>query len=457
MDGEYKCFRKPQSPIFALILFLKKIKPTLRFYIFLICIIFAKNIYIMKKIALLSFVLSFVWGTMMAQQTIHTENLKKHIDFLASDALKGRGTASKEEKKAAKYIAKYYKKLGILPKGDEGTYYHHFTFKRSSDPHGGVSTDAKIENSRNVAAFIDNNSAFTVVIGAHYDHLGLGHDHNSREANPHGLIHNGADDNASGTAGVMELARYFHQNGVKEKYNFLFLHFSGEELGLVGSKKYCERPTVDLKSVNYMINMDMIGRLNAERVLKLGGVGTSPNFVPAVMDLATDLKIKKDSSGTDASDHTSFYLQNIPVLFAFTGQHDDYHKASDDVEKINYEGETAVLQYLANLIQVLDNQGKQSFQATKSTQQKSGGFKVTMGVMPDYVFEGVGMRIDGVTDGKPAAKAGLQKGDVVVKLGDDTVKDVQGYMQVLSKYKKGDATTVTIKRGEEEKTFPVTF
>jgi hypothetical protein len=405
-------------------------------------------------ILLINILLSF---NSFAQSNIKQENLKKHLEYLASDNLKGRGTGTKEEKKAAKYIAKYYKKLGLMPKGDNGTFFHEFTFKRSSDPHGGESADAKIEESRNVVAFLDNGATQTVVIGAHYDHLGLGHDHNSREANPDGLIHNGADDNASGTAGVMELARYFSQNNIKEHYNFLFMNYSGEELGLVGSKKYCERPTIDLKSVNYMLNMDMIGRLNQDKVLKLGGVGTSPNFVPLVNDLKSELHVKQDSSGMDASDHTSFYLKDIPVLFAFTGQHDDYHKASDDVEKINYEGESLVLDYLIKAIEALDKQGKQTFQATKSNQQKVGGFKVTMGVMPDYVFEGIGMRIDGVTNGKPAEKAGLQKGDIVTKLGDDEVKDVMGYMKALGKYKKGDSTTVTIKRGEDQKVLNVTF
>lgn len=400
----------------------------------------------------------FIFAQKPVGRILNLNNIEKHVKYLASDKLKGRGTASKEELKAAKYIAKYYKKLGLMPKGDNGTFFHEFTFKRSSDPHGGMSADATLETSRNVVGFLDNQAKETVVIGAHYDHLGLGHDHNSREANPHGMIHNGADDNASGTAGVMELARYFKENGVKEQYNFLFLNFSGEELGLVGSKKYCERPTIDLKSVNYMLNMDMIGRLNDERVLKLGGVGTSPSFVPTINPIdANSLKIKQDSSGMDASDHTSFYLQNIPVLFAFTGQHSDYHKASDDVEKINFGGMNLVIGFLAALIEELDKQPKQVFQATKNTQQKTGGFKVTMGVMPDYVFDGTGMRIDGVTDGKPAQKAGLQKGDVVVKLGQDDVKDVQGYMQALSKYKKGENTSVTIKRGVEEKVFLITF
>ena len=392
-----------------------------------------------------------------SQNAIQKNRLEKHIGYFSSDKLKGRGTASKGERKAAKYIAKYYRNIGLAPKGDDGSFYHNFNFKRSKDPHGSVDQSGKIEKSKNVAAYLDNGAAYTVVIGAHYDHLGLGNDHNSREANPSGLIHNGADDNASGTAGVMELARYYKENGIKEQYNYLFLHFSGEELGLVGSKKFCERPTIDLKSVNYMLNMDMIGRLNAEKVLKLGGVGSSPDFVPLVNSIKDEIRVKQDSSGTDASDHTSFYLQNIPVLFAFTGQHDDYHKASDDADKINYDGEQMVLEYLIKLINGLDSKSKQVFQETKNNQQKSGGFKVTMGVMPDYVFEGEGMRIDGVTDGKPASKAGIKKGDVVLKLGDDNVKDVMGYMKSLGKYKKGDQTKVLIKRGEESLTFDITF
>ena len=410
----------------------------------------------MKRYSLL---LALFFGGMpcLFAQEIEIKNLKKHISYLASDKLKGRGTASKEERKVAKYIARYYRHLALTPKGEDGTYFHDFTFKRSKDPHGNVDNNAKQEKSRNVAAFLDNGAPYTVVIGAHYDHLGLGSDHNSREANPQGMIHNGADDNASGTAGVMELARYFKTNNFRERYNFLFLHFSGEELGLIGSKKFCEKPTIELKNVHYMLNMDMIGRLNEEKVLKIGGVGSAPDFVPTINSTKDLLKIKQDSSGMDASDHTSFYLQNVPVLFAFTGQHEDYHKASDDANKINYEGEKMVLDYLIKLIKALDSREKLVFQETKNNQQKSGGFKVTMGVMPDYVFEGEGMRIDGVTDGKPASKAGIKKGDVVVKLGEDAVKDVMSYMKALGKYKKGDSTRVEVKRGSENISFDITF
>ena len=144
-----------------------------------------------------------------AQANISTENLKKHVTYLASDALEGRGTGSVGEKKAAKYIAKQFKKIGLKPARTEGTYFHNYSFKKSSDPHGGVNANAPETKSQNVVGFLDNGADVTIIVGAHYDHLGLGHDHNSLDANPDGKIHNGADDNASGTAGVIELARFF--------------------------------------------------------------------------------------------------------------------------------------------------------------------------------------------------------------------------------------------------------
>lgn len=400
--------------------------------------------------------LFFAAHTIFAQN-ISEKKLQKHVTYLASDKLKGRGTGTEEERKAAKYIAKQFKKIGLAPKGDNGTYLHNFTFKKASDPHGGVAENAPQVNSQNVAAYLDNGAANTIVIGAHYDHLGLGHDHNSLEANSAGKIHNGADDNASGTAGVIELARYFAQNGVKEQHNFLFLCFSGEELGLVGSKKYADAPTIDLSKVNFMINMDMIGRLNAEKRLVVGGVGTAPDFVPTVTGLKGDLSVKLDSAGVGPSDHTSFYLKNIPVMFFFTGQHSDYHKPSDDVEKVNFLGAKQVLEFAARIIESLDKKPKLTFQETKANQDNTPRFKVTLGIMPDYTWEGEGVHVDGVTDGKPASKAGVKKGDIITGLGEFQVTTIQDYMKALAAFKKGDSTTVKVKRASEEKTLPVTF
>jgi hypothetical protein len=407
------------------------------------------------KYALIISLLLWHCNTSQAQ-SIDANNLKTHISFLASDKMKGRGTGTKEEKKAAKYLAKQFKKIGLTPKGDNGTFLHQFGFKKA-DPHGNISENSEQIYSQNVAGYIDNGASYTIVIGAHYDHLGEGHDHNSLEPNSEGMIHNGADDNASGTAGVLELARYFAKNDVKEAHNFLFLCFSGEELGLVGSKKYTDYPTINLTNVSFMVNMDMVGRLNAEKRLVVGGVGTAPDFVPMINTIQSQLSIKQDSAGIGPSDHTSFYLKNIPVLFVFTGQHSDYHKPSDDADKINYEGAVLVIDYVRNMVQMLDKTPKLTFQETKSKEDNTPRFTVTLGIMPDYVYEGQGVHVDGVTKGKAADRAGVLKGDVIVGLGDIEVKNIQDYMKGLSMFKKGDSTTVKLKRGTEDKKLDISF
>lgn len=389
-------------------------------------------------------------------QHIREKELKKHINYLASDELKGRGTSSPEELKAAEYIALNFKIYGLQPLG--GSYLRPFTFKKNLNPHDTSTANLIERTANNVQGFLDNGAPYTIVIGAHYDHLGLGEDKNSLDANPEGKIHNGADDNASGTAGVLELARYFSGNNRKEPYNFLFLCFSGEELGLIGSKKWCEQADIPLDRIHYMLNMDMIGRLNdSTKKLIVYGVGTSPAFVPLIDSIKTGLRIMKDSSGIGPSDQTSFYLKDIPVLHVFTGQHKDYHKPSDDAQYINYPGEVLVLEYIRALVEKTLAYPKFSFQKTRNPDTGKVSFKVTMGVMPDYTYDGGGMRIDGVTDGKPASKAGIQAGDIVKRLGDAEVKNVQDYMKALSKFKKGDSTKVEVLRGNTILLLDLTF
>lgn len=408
----------------------------------------------MKKITLwFSFLL---FSSPLFAQQISEDNLKKHIKYLSSDELKGRGTGTPEELASANYIAKDFSMLKLEQKGNKDNYFYSFTFKRPKSPHdtvGGI-----VAEGLNVAGYLNNEAEYTVVIGAHYDHLGEGKDHNSLDANPEGKIHNGADDNASGTAGVLELARYFSQNNRKEKFNFLFICFSGEELGLYGSKKYCENPTIDFSKVNYMINMDMIGRLaDSTNKLIVYGVGTSADWVSVLDKVNTGFSLKKDSAGIGPSDQTSFYLKNIPVLHFFTGQHSDYHKPSDDFEKVNFKGEKKVLDYIIKVIEETEKLPKMKFLETKNPDQGKSSFKVTMGVMPDYTYDGKGLRIDGVTDGKPASKAGLLKGDIVAKMGDEIIKDINDYMKALSKFKKGETADVVILREGKELIKKVTF
>lgn len=391
------------------------------------------------------------------QQQISTDRIRKDITFLASDKMKGRGTSSPEEKKAAAYIAKAFRSAGLAPRGTEG-YYYPFTFRKSTNPHDTSTANVEPRSGRNVVGYLDNGAPYTVVIGAHYDHLGLGHDKNSLDANPDGKIHNGADDNASGTAGVLELARYYGKNKVKEKFNFLFICFSGEELGLYGSKKYCDAPTVDFAKVNYMINMDMIGRLSdsANKVI-IYGVGTAPDWVPMIDGMQSSFSIKKDSAGIGPSDQTSFYLKEIPVLHFFTGQHPDYHKPTDDVEKINFEGEKKILEYIVKLVALTEEKPKLQYLKTRNEISNSPKFKVTMGIVPDYAYEGKGVRLDGVSEGKAAAAAGLKKGDVIMSLGGEPINSMMDYMKALTKFKKGDTVPVVIMRGTEEMTMKVQF
>ena len=209
--------------------------------------------------------------------------------------------------------------------------------------------------------------------------------------------------------------------------------------------------------MNLMVNMDMVGRLNSENTLAVYGVGTSPIFKQAVNANARELKIAENESGVGPSDHTSFYLADIPVLHFFTGQHEDYHKPSDDAEKMNFEGMKIVSNYIFSIIKDLDNQPKLPFKKTKNESEVVPEFKVTLGVVPDYLFSGKGMRIDGVSEDKPAQKAGLQKGDIVVKMGDFEVTDMMSYMKSLSKFEKGQTAKITIERGGELKEISVTF
>lgn len=512
------------------------------------------------------------------------ENLKKHIQYLASDQLEGRRTGTKGELMAMEYIVDQYKKIGLTPKGNNGfvqefeinegkqiaptTYlkldgknlqlvddYFPLAFSASKSAKGNpamalseanqpwfkdiseileenksnihfdieevikkeanaaaakkatalflfnssaivdniqynkndqsnplaipviyitknclkkylndftasvnidltISFENKIRKARNIIGYINNNAANTVILGAHYDHLGYGEDKNALDTGH--IVHNGADDNASGTAALIELTRKLTIKSPSNN-NYLIIHFSGEELGLFGSKYWLDNPSTTI-TPNYMINMDMVGRYDTARKLTIGGFGTSPVWATVIPAVTNKFSIKIDSAGSGPSDHASFYRKDIPVLFLFTGSHTDYHKATDDWDKINYDGESAILQMVYSLIEKTNDQGKIAF--TKTAEQQMGRstrFTVSLGVIPDYGFSGTGMRIDGVSPGKLAEKKGLQAGDILLQLGEYKFVDVNSYMQSLSKFKKGDKTFLIIKRGTEEKKIELEF
>ena len=314
-------------------------------------------------------------------------------------------------------------------------------------------SDNKITG-HNVAGFINNHVANTVILGAHYDHLGYGEDKTALDTGH--VIHNGADDNASGTAALIELARMLKKTAPVNN-NYLIINFSGEEMGLLGSKYWLDHPTTTI-TPNYMINMDMVGRYDTSHKLTIGGYGTSPVWGEVFAGEKNSLMIKFDSTGSGPSDHASFYRKEMPVLFLFTGSHSDYHKATDDWNKINFDGEKDIVKMVYHIIETTNGKGKLVF--TKTNDPQLGGaraFKVSLGVMPDYGFSGTGMRIDGVSPGKLAEKAGLQTGDILLQLGEYKFIDVKSYSDVLSKFNKGDKVQLRIKRGAEEKIFDIVF
>ena len=383
------------------------------------------------------------------EMKIEKVTMKEDVAALADDLLEGRETGTLGERLASEYIAKRFKDLNLISKGTDG-YYQSFVFKPSSNPHEEAGFIYSEEDStvtgRNVVGYIDNKVETTVVIGAHYDHLGFGGD-GSLYREEEKAIHNGADDNASGVAILLDLAERLSLDQQTSSNNYLFIAFSGEEMGLLGSNYFVKNPTIDTKKVSYMLNMDMVGRLNEEKTIAVHGVGTSPIFKQILFANKETLNIAEHESGIGPSDHTSFYLADIPVLHFFTGQHLDYHKPSDDSEKLNYEGMELISNYIYNIITDLDDNGQLTFRKTKNESEDVPAFKVALGVVPDYLYTGKGMRIDGISEDKPAQKAGLERGDVVVKLGPHETADMMGYMKALSKFEVGETTTVTVDRG----------
>ena len=400
----------------------------------------------MKNTLFLIFLAAFI----SCKTDINQKNrIKEDVTFLASDALEGRQTGTGGEKKAANYIANRFKELGLEAKGTEG-YLQPFTFKPKTNPHDEVKFDVNGDGTitgNNVIGFVDNKAENTIIIGAHFDHLGFGGE-GSLYRDSIKAVHNGADDNASGVSVLLNLAAK-----LKEKYtnnNYLFMAFSGEEMGLLGSNYFVKNPTIETKKVSYMINMDMVGRMKKDSTLAVYGTGTSPIFKQVLKSHNDNFKLIQQESGVGPSDHTSFYLADIPVLHFFTGQHEDYHKPGDDSEKLNYDGMYLISDYIFNIITDLDDNGKLAFRKTKNESESTPRFKVGLGVIPDYLYDGKGMRIDGVSENKPAQKAGLKKGDIVIKLGDSTITNMMSYMRALSIFEKGNSTKVIVKRGDKE-------
>ncbi len=326
-----------------------------------------------------------------------------------------------------------------------------------------ISTEVKnvMVDSWNVAGYLEGNDSELkkeyLIIGAHFDHLGMG-EYNSLYTGDEPQIHNGADDNASGTSGLLELAEKFSANKVGLKRTIIFAAFSGEEEGLLGSTYFAENIHVSAGNVAMMINMDMIGRLNNENSLIVYGTGTSSGLEDVLNNNNSyEFALTFNDEGYGPSDHSSFYGKKIPVLFFFTGTHEDCHMPTDDTEKINFDGEEQVLKYVYDVAMDIDNnETKPDYIAVKRKDTgRVSGIKVKVGTIPDFASNVDGYKISGVSEGSPAQAAGLTGGDIIIKFGEKKISNIYDFTYALGDYVPGDTVDVVVKRGEEEITFKV--
>jgi hypothetical protein len=295
-----------------------------------------------------------------------------------------------------------------------------------------------------------------LVIGAHFDHLGWGGQNSLYVGEP--SIHNGADDNASGTAGLLELAELFSSINNKINRDIVFIAFSGEELGLLGSSYVVNNFPLPIENDITMINMDMIGRLNDKKDLIVYGTGTSSKWKSILDDKNEyEFNLTFNDEGFGPSDHSSFYGKKIPVLFFFTGTHADYHKPSDDTDKINATGQEKVVKYVYDVALGITNLETRPdyISVEKKDTGKMMGTRVYVGTVPDFAGEVDGYKLGGVTDGSPAAKAGLQAGDIITQFGEKKISNIYDFTYALGNYVPGDKVNVIIKRGDKEMTVEI--
>lgn len=320
-----------------------------------------------------------------------------------------------------------------------------------------INVALKEQETQNVVAMLPGTDSVLkneyVVVGAHFDHLGMGGPGSGSRALDTIAVHNGADDNASGVAAVIELAEKFASEKTHRR-SLIFVAFSAEEMGLVGSKAFTSNPPVETENVVAMFNFDMVGRLDTTlNALSVGGTKTATETEDILNEQNIGFTLAFSGEGIGPSDHASFYLEDIPVIYFSTGAHSDYHTPQDDADLINYEGEKKVVEFAANVLtEVVNRDNKLTFQEAGSKFQRSRGgrFKVTFGIMPDYAgLEPRGMRIDGVTKDKPAYRAGMKKGDIITAIEGKAVKNIYDYMARLQTLEAGSRVSVDIIRDDK--------
>jgi hypothetical protein len=394
-----------------------------------------------------------VGGRLQAQQSQEPPRLLDDIRFLTEDGLQGRMTGSAGADSAASYLARRFSQVGLQPAA--GGWFQSFT----------VGRDAPARNSqagtlvgRNVVGILPGHDPVlrnqTVVLGAHYDHLGRG-GFGSLDPDSTGFIHNGADDNASGAAALIQVAARLAASPPAR--TVVFIAFSGEELGLLGSAYYVKQPIYPLAGTLAMVNLDMVGRLRNGRLIVYGA--RSAKEFPALLDSLNwyaDFDLKAQGDGYGPSDHSSFYAAKKPVLHLFTDLHEDYHRTTDDWQKVNYDGLKRVADFTLGLVTALANRTRplsfvdlpaDSPPPTALTQPLTPGYGAYLGTVPDMTGSPGGVRLVGVRAGSPAEKAGLRGDDIITRIGSQETPDLQAMTDALRSHKPGEIVEIVVRRG----------
>jgi hypothetical protein len=405
-------------------------------------------------------------GVLHAQRSIAVPpGLIEDVRYLADDRLGGRMTGSPGADSAAEYLARRFAEVGLQP--SRNGWFQEFTVSR--DAPGARGGRLGTGRGRNVIGILPGSDPElrreAVIVGAHYDHLGGG-EIGSLNPDSTGRIHNGADDNASGSAALIQIARTLAANPPAR--TVVFIAFSGEELGLFGSQHYVKDPLYALDNTVAMINLDMVGRMR-DRKLIVYGTATATEF-PALLDSLNwyqGFDLRKQGDGLGPSDQSSFYLAGRPVLHLFTDLHEDYHRTTDDWQKINFEGIARVVDFTAGLASALGgrtapltfvNAPQPTSHATADTNAAvTSGYGAYLGSIPDMTSSEGGVKLMGVRKDSPADKAGLRAGDVITRIGKSDIADLQAMTNALRSFAPGDATEIAVQRGDSTLTVHVTF
>ncbi len=387
-----------------------------------------------------------------------TARISNDIRFLASDALEGRLTGSAGNDSAAAYLARRLQALGLRPGGDGGTFLQHWTVGSTA-----ATREAAVDGhaTENVVAILPGRGALAgqdVVIGAHFDHLGHGPFGSAATGDSARLVHRGADDNASGTAAVLEIARLLSRSSAADRRTIVFVLFSGEEEGVLGSAWYADHPAVPMDSTLAMLNLDMVGRMRDDRLLILG-VRSAAEWQGLVdsVNAGFHLDVRASGDGWGPSDQTSFFAKKRPVLHFFTDLHLDYHRPADTWDRINEPGVATVATFAADLAARLAvRPGPLTF-VDAPVPQMAGGQRAYLGTIPDMTGEPGGVRLSGVSTGSPADVAGLKAGDVLVGIGADTVANLNDMQNALVKHHPGEAVLLRVRRGDQTLSFTATL